>query len=213
MDVNLITNKEVKIKLAQKILSKVEAGQTIGFGSGSTSYLAALEIIKVVKEKNIEITAVTTSEDMEELCKENGIKTITLSEAELNWAFDGADEVDERNRLIKGKGGAMFREKLNMISSPITYILVDNTKLVKRLGETSPIPVEVFPSAIKYVSEKLEELGSTEILYRGISENGNAILDARFENIEDDLEKKLKVIPGVIETGLFIGYNVEIIKE
>ena len=213
MDVNLITNKEVKTKLAQKILSKVEAGQTIGFGSGSTSYLAALEIIKVVNEKDLSITAVTTSEDMEELCKSNGIKTVTLSEAELDWAFDGADEVDENNRLIKGRWGDMFREKLNMVSSPITYILVDNSKLVKNLGETSPIPVEVFPSAIKYVSGELEKLGTTEILYRGISENGNAILDARFNDIADDLEKKLKVIPGVIETGLFIGYNVEIIKE
>ena len=213
MDVNLITNKEAKIELAKKVLSKVEAGQTIGFGSGSTSYLTAMEIIKVVNEKDLSITAVTTSQDMEDLCKSNGIKTVTLSEAELDWSFDGADEVDPNNRLIKGKGGAMFREKLNIISSPITYILVDNTKLVEKLGEVTPVPVEVFPSSMKYVSEELNKLGATEITYRGISENGNAILDTKFNNIEDDLEKKIKAIPGVIESGLFIGYNVEIIKE
>ena len=106
----------------------------------------------------------------------------------------------------------MFKEKLNIINSPKTYILVDKTKLVKSLGEKHPVPVEVFPSALKYVSSELKKLGAEETVFRGMTENENAILDAKFEKIDLKLEKQIKEITGVIESGLFIGYNVEVIK-
>lgn len=210
MDINSITNKEQKLILAQKIAEKVENSQTIGFGSGSTSYLTAIEIGKKVKEKQLNIKAIPTSKEIEDVCNDYGIKLGNLVEDNIDWSFDGADEVDPNNNLIKGMGAAMFKEKLNMVNSPITYILVDSTKFVDKLGEKHPIPVEVFPTAVKYVSNELKKLGATETVYRGMTENQNAILDATFVDIQDDLEKKIKQIPGVIESGLFIGYNVEI---
>lgn len=211
MDINLIDNKEEKIELAKKVLAFVKDGQTIGFGSGSTSYLTGIEIGKLVKEKGIKITAVPTSSYMFELCKEYGIETAELHYKSIDWSFDGADEVDGNNNMIKGMGAAMFKEKLNILNSKKTYILIDNSKFVNFLGENHPIPVEVFPTSEEYVSEKLRELGAVDIAFRGSTENENSILDVRFDKIDESLEKKIKAITGVIESGLFIGYNVEII--
>lgn len=211
MDINLIDNKEEKIELAKKVLGFVKDGQTIGFGSGSTSYLTGIEIGKLVKEKRIKITAVTTSSYMFELCKEYGIETAELHYKSIDWSFDGADEVDWNNNMIKGMGAAMFKEKLNILNSKKTYILIDNSKFVNFLGENHPIPVEVFPTSEEYVSEKLRELGAVDIAFRGSTENENSILDVRFDKIDVSLEKKIKAITGVIESGLFIGYDVEII--
>ena len=211
MDIDLIDNKEEKIRLAKKVLEFVKDGQTIGFGSGSTSYLTGIEIGKMVKEKGIRITAVPTSSYMFELCKEYGIETAELHYKSIDWSFDGADEVDGNNNMIKGMGAAMFKEKLNILNSKKTYILIDNSKFVNFLGENHPIPVEVFPTSEEYVSEKLRELGAVDIAFRGSTENENSILDVRFDKIDVSLEKKIKAITGVIESGLFIGYDVEII--
>ena len=190
-----------------------------GFGSGSTSYLAVLAISEKIKNENIKILAIPTSLEIKMLCNKVNIPTTTLLEKKPDWSFDGADEVDENKWLIKGRGGAMFKEKLNIINSPITYILVDESKKVNKLGSKFKIPVECFPEAINYIKNQLIELRGTEIELRKaigkdgpcITENGNLILDVKFENIEQDLEKKIKSIPGVIESGLFINYNVEII--
>ena len=212
MDINEITNKEQKLKLAKFILEKVENGQTIGFGSGSTSYLTAIEIGKKVKNENLKIKAIPTSKEIEEVCKEYNIEIGNLVESKIDWAFDGADEVDSNNNMIKGMGRAMFKEKLNILQSPKTYILVDQSKIVQKLGEKHPVPIEVFPSAMKYVSEELKKLGAYDTIFRGMTENDNAIIDAKFNEIDEKLEKSIKQITGVIESGLFLGYNVEVIK-
>ena len=214
-----IKNKESKQKVALKIADKIKDGDVLGFGSGSTSYLAAIAIAEKMKKENIKITAIPTSYEIKMLCGNLKIPTATLLEKKPDWSFDGADEVDEKNWLIKGRGAAMFKEKLNIANSKITYILVDESKFVSKLGEKFKIPVECFPDSINYVEQELVKLGAKEIALRKaiskdgpvITENGNLILDAKFDNIDKELEKKLKNITGVIETGLFIGYNVEII--
>lgn len=212
MDIDKISNKEEKLKLAKIILEKVKDGQVIGFGSGSTSYLTAIEIGKMVKEKNIKIRAIPTSNEIEEICNEYGIEIASLTENSLDWCFDGADEVDQNGNMIKGMGRAMFKEKLNIINSPKNYILVDKTKIVKNLGEKHPVPLEVFPSAVTYVANKITKMGATEVVFQGMTDNNNAILHARFENIKPELEKEIKLITGVIESGLFMNYNVEIVR-
>lgn len=212
MDIDKISRKEEKIKLGKKIAERVNDGQTIGFGSGSTSYLTAIEIGKKVEKEHLHIIAIPTSKEIENVCKQYKIQIGNLVENKIDWAFDGADEVDPNNNMIKGMGAAMFKEKLNILNSPINYILIDQTKFVKELGEKHPVPVEVFPQALEYVSRKLEELGATETIFRGMTENQNAILDVRFEKIDNKLEAKIKNITGVIESGLFMGYNVEIIS-
>lgn len=212
MDIDKISRKEEKIKLGKKIAERVKDGQTIGFGSGSTSYLTAIEIGKKVEKEHLHIIAIPTSKEIENVCRQYKIQIGNLVENKIDWAFDGADEVDPDNNMIKGMGAAMFKEKLNILNSPINYILIDQTKFVKELGEKHPVPVEVFPQALEYVSRKLEEFGATETIFRGMTENQNAILDVRFEKIDNKLEAKIKNITGVIESGLFMGYNVEIIS-
>ena len=181
MDINKIENLEEKEKLANKIVEKVKDGQVIGFGSGTTSYITAVKIGEKVQKERLNIIAIPTSREIKEVCEKYNIKVGNLIEDKIQWSFDGADEVYEKNMwLIKGRGAAMFKEKLNVIASPITYILADKTKFVNYLGQKCKVPIEVFPSALKYVSEELKKLGAIDITYRGMTENGNGILDTKF---------------------------------
>lgn len=214
-----ISNKEQKEKVADKIAERVKNGDVIGVGSGSTSFLALLAISKKVKEQNLSVLAIPTSHEVSLTCSILGLNTSTLLNARPDWSFDGADEVDPQKSLIKGRGGAMFAEKLVMKSSPENYILVDSSKFVTYLGEKFAAPIEVDPRAVNLVEEELLKLGANEINLRlavskdgpVITEAGNLILDVRFNKITSDYEKEIKSIPGVIESGLFINYNVEIL--
>lgn len=216
-----ITNIEEKTKIAKKIANLVKDGDVIGFGSGSTSFLAVKEISEKIKNDNIKITAIPTSYEIKLLCNSLEIPTTSLMEKKPDWSFDGADEVDNNSWLIKGRGAAMFKEKLNVVNSKKVYILVDDSKFVNKLGEKFKIPVECYPEAVNHVKEALYKMNAIECELRTgkgkdgpiITENNNLILDVKFDNIDSELEKKMKLIPGVIETGLFIGYdNIEIVK-
>ena len=215
-----ISNEDEKKKIAQRIAQKVKDGEVIGFGSGSTSYLAVKEIGKKIKEEKIKILAIPTSYEIKMLCTELEIPTTTIMEHKPDWCFDGADEVDANNWLIKGRGAAMFKEKLNFLNSSKVYILVDKSKFVKKIGEKHPIPVECYPSAIEYVKERLMKLGAKSCTIREqndklvYTDSGNLIIDTWFDadKINKELENDIKLISGVIESGLFIEYkNVEIL--
>jgi len=213
-----IINLEAKQRVADRIAEKVKDGDVLGVGSGSTSYLALVAIAKKVKAEKLNVKAITTSIELTMVCSSLGIETTTLFEHRPDWYFDGADEVDPDKSLIKGRGGAMFKEKLIMSASPVTYILVDESKLVKKLGTNFPVPVEVFPPALLYVEAELKKLGAETTLRPAkgkdgpvITENGNLILDAHFNTIDKEMERKIKAITGVIESGLFIGFNVEVL--
>ncbi|WP_179412548.1 ribose 5-phosphate isomerase A [Mucilaginibacter sp. E4BP6] len=214
-----IINLEGKQKVADEIAAKVKDGDILGVGSGSTVYVALLAIAKRIKEEGLKVKAIPTSIEISLFCAKLGIPLTTLYEYKPDWLFDGADEVDPDKSLIKGRGGAMFKEKLLISSSPKNYIIVDDSKLVKKLGTNFPIPIEVFPPALLHVEEELKKLGVTELLLRPakgkdgpvITENGNLILDARFNDIGKSMERDIIAITGVIESGLFINYNVEIL--
>lgn len=218
---NHISNQEQKEKVAKEVAAKAKEGDVIGFGSGSTSYLAAKEIAKRMEEEGLHITAIPTSFEIKALCQELKIPTVSILEAKPDWGFDGADEISKQdNILIKGRGAAMFKEKLNMINSGITYILADDSKFVDKLNEKFPIPIEVYPEAVSSVKEALLDLGLTkECTLRKaekkdgpvFTENGNVILDAKFVEIYETLEEDIKSITGVIESGLFIDYPVEVL--
>jgi ribose 5-phosphate isomerase A len=208
-----------KQKVADEIATRVKDGDILGVGSGSTSYLALLAIAKKVREEKLNIKAIPTSIEISLMCSKLGIPLTSLYEHRPDWLFDGADEVDPNKSLIKGRGGAMFKEKMMISSSPVNYILVDESKIVKKLGTNFPVPVEVFPLALLHVEEELKKIGATGLTLRpakgkdgpGITENGNLILDAHFDEIDKNMEQKIKLITGVIESGLFINYNIEIV--
>ncbi|SDK17664.1 ribose 5-phosphate isomerase A [Sediminibacillus albus] len=216
----LISNLEKKQRVTEKLAEQVGNGDVIGVGSGSTSFLAVQAISEKIKQQGIEITAIPTSKEVSQTCAALGIPVTSLMNKRPDWAFDGADEVDPDYNLIKGRGGAMFAEKLVMASADKSYILVDESKFVSRLGEKFPVPVEVDPRAVNLVEIRLYELGAANIKLRSaagkdgpvITEAGNFILDVRFQTIQESLEKELSAIPGVIETGLFIHYPVEVIS-
>lgn len=214
-----ISNREGKERVAEDIAAKITEGQVVGVGSGSTVYLALFAIAKRMKQERIRVKVIPGSMEISMTCLQLGIPQTTLWDKRPDWTFDGADEVDAFHNLIKGRGGAMFNEKLLICSSAKVYIIIDETKLVTRLGENFPVPVEVFPKALVYVENRLRELGASQVVLRPakgkdgpvVTENGNFILDAWFGDIGKTLEKEIKVIPGVIESGLFLGYNPEII--
>ena len=215
-----IKNREQKEQIARKMAERVQNGDVIGFGSGSTSYLTAIEIAKKIQQEYLNIVAIPTSQEIKMLCAYLNIPTASIMEKKPDWCFDGADEVDHDNWMIKGRGAAMFKEKSNIKNALKTYILVDDTKIVNTLGTKFPVPVETYPEAINFVKEELFKLGANKQTVRQalrkdgpvITENGNIIIDVYFNNITADLERKIKGITGVVESGLFIGYNVEIIS-
>ena len=216
-----ISNEAEKVELAKEVANKVKNGDVIGFGSGSTSYLAVKEIAKKIKYEKINIMAIPTSYEIKLLCNSLHIQTASIMEYKPDWSFDGTDEYNSKLWLIKGRGAAMFKEKLNIKNSKKVYILADSTKFVDKLGQNFSVPVECFPEAVKYVKQELMNLGAEECALRTgkgkdgpiITENNNLILDVKFSDINEDLEKNIKMVSGVVESGLFIGYkNVEVLK-
>lgn len=215
-----ISNLKEKERIAEKLAKRVKNGDVIGVGSGSTSFVATKAIAKRIKEENLSITAIPTSYEVKVLCENLGIPTTTLMVQKPDWSYDGADEVSKENWLVKGRGGAMYKEKLNIASSSVTYILVDDSKMVEHICDKFPIPVEVTPEAINFVRQALLQIGAETVVLRlakgkdgpVITESGNVILDAVFHNVDETYEAKLKSIVGVVETGLFIGYPIVIEK-
>ena len=216
---NKISNKASKELVAQEIAGLAKDGDAIGAGSGSTVYLTLFALAQRVKQESLHIEIIPASAEISMTCIQLGLPQTTLWNKRPDWTFDGADEVDPHNNLIKGRGGAMFKEKLLIRSSGKTFIIVDPSKLVNILGSKFPIPVEVFPHALSYVEKELRRLGASEISLRPahgkdgpiLTENGNFILDTRFHYIDASLEEQLKTITGVIESGLFINYDIEVV--
>lgn len=161
-----ISNLEAKERVAKKIAARVKDGDVIGIGSGSTAFVATKEIAKKIKEENLSIVGIPTSYEIKLLCENLGIPTTTFSERRPDWSYDGADEVSKENWLIKGRGGAMFKEKLNIASSKISYILVDDSKFVDNICDKFAIPVEITPEAVNYVRQALFEMGAKEVTMR-----------------------------------------------
>lgn len=215
-----ISNKDEKEKVAAKIASMVNDGDIIGVGSGSTAYLALQKIAERIRTEQLHIRAIPTSLEIKMTCARLGIPQTSLFEYKPDWTFDGADEIDMNHNMIKGRGGAMFKEKLIINSSPRTYIIADSSKMVTKLGTRFPVPIEIFPEALTYVAQALESFTPKEIKLRMaqgkdgpvITENGNLILDVWFDNIPDNLENAIKSITGVIESGLFMHYEIQLIK-
>ncbi|MDZ4786358.1 MAG: ribose-5-phosphate isomerase RpiA [bacterium] len=210
----------MKELVGQEIAKRVKDGEIIGIGTGSTVDFAVAAIAKRIKEEKLTIRAVPSSYETARKCEEAGIQVLSpLFSGEISWGFDGADEVDPNLRLIKGRGGALLQEKILALKCRKFVIIVDESKIVKNLGEKFPIPVEVIPEAYLLTKKALIKLGSTEVTLREgsgkfgavISEKGNYILDARFNNIEDALESKIKAAIGVVESGLFIAYTDEVL--
>jgi ribose 5-phosphate isomerase A len=192
----------------------VKDGMVIGLGTGSTVDYA-LERLSGRISDGLQISGVPTSFQTARRAREYGIPLTTLDEDPvLDLAIDGADQVDMHLRLIKGRGAALTREKCVAAASRSFVVIIDEQKLVSRFS--APVPVEVVPFAVRPVMTSLEHLGCTTILREGvkkdgpvITDNGNFIVDCRFASIDrpEALENAIKIIHGVVESGLFCGFG------
>ncbi|WP_223635777.1 ribose-5-phosphate isomerase RpiA [Planococcus sp. 4-30] len=201
---------EKKKEVGEKAVEYIKDGMVLGLGSGSTVYWMLKKLGERVKE-GMTVKGVSSSLRTEEWAKEFGIPLTTLSKARrLNLAIDGADEVDPSFHLTKGGGGSLLREKLVNDAAEQLIIVVDDSKLVNQLG-AFPLPVEIVPFGWENTAEKIAGLYCQPKLRREndeifITDNGNYIVDCQFNEIVDPtaLHQKLKLILGVVETGLFI---------
>lgn len=203
----------LKRAAARRALDYVRDGMLLGLGSGTTADLFTEELGHRV-QNGLRVTGVPTSRRSEAVARRVGVPLASLDEHQwLDLTVDGADEVDTRSfNLIKGGGGSLLREKLVAVASETEIIIADESKLVARLGERQPLPVEVVPFGWPRTADALARLGcqATLRLREGapfVSDEGHYILDCRFEVMSDParLAREIKALVGVVEHGLFIG--------
>ena len=208
----------MKKMAAEKAVEHVDNGMVIGLGTGSTVKYAIKKLGERVNT-GLKIEGIPTSLRTKKLATELNIPLVDLNDyTKIDLTIDGADEVDSFLNLIKGGGGALTREKIIAYHSKKEIIVVDETKVVKKLGVDSPVPVEVTKFGWNATKKTLEELGCTTELRTimdevYITDNSNYILDCDFGKINEPevLEKEINSIPGVTENGLFINLADEII--
>ncbi len=218
-----MTNEEAerlaKIDAAEQSLAHVESGMVVGLGSGTT----AAEMVRRLGARvraGLSIRGLPTSAATEALARAEGIPLVTLADVRaLDVAIDGADEVDPRGQMIKGRGGAFLREKLIARAARRLVILVDARKLVPQLGANAPVPVEVVPFALPVVEADVAKLGARPTLRRDASgapyltDSQNLVLDCAFGPLADPeaLAARLDGVVGLVEHGLFVGFSPTVI--
>jgi len=197
--------------LAERALELVHAGDVIGLGSGQT-VAAFLRALAVRIRQGLAVRGVPSSEATAALARRLGIPVAGLEDAPLALTVDGADEVDPRLDLIKGYGGALVRERIVAAASRRQVILVGAEKLVPVLGARGRLPVEVVPFALPLCRRRLAALGCPPVVRQAggrpaRSDNGNLLLDCAVGPLQDPaaLEREIRAIPGVVDTGLFLG--------
>ncbi|MGR3274067.1 ribose-5-phosphate isomerase RpiA [Acaryochloris marina NIES-2412] len=208
--------KLMKQQVGKAAADRVQSGSIIGLGTGSTTAFAIQFLGDRIKSGELtDIKGIPTSFQASVLAKQYGIPLTTLDEVDrIHIGIDGADEVDPQKNLIKGGGAAHTREKVVDSLAEQFIVVVDQSKIVDKLGSTFPVPVEVLPMAIAPVVKALEKLGGKPELRMGIkkdgpviTDQGNMVLDVTFSAIPNppELEKIINNIPGVLENGIFVG--------
>ena len=197
-------------RLGEYAMRYVKPGHTIGLGTGR----AAAAFIRALIASGIKVKGVATSRASEQMAREGGIEVVGLDAVDkIDVTIDGADEVDPRLNLIKGRGGALVREKVVATASRREIIVVGFEKLVRRLGEHSILPVEVVPFAAPLCLRLLKKLGLRPAMRRNpdgsetVSDNGNLIVDCNVDRTLNPrrVNRELLDMPGVVDNGLFLG--------
>jgi ribose 5-phosphate isomerase A len=203
----------LKKAAALKAIEFVRDGMVVGLGTGSTAKHLVIALGEQVRA-GMKLRGVPTSQETAALAKEAGIPLLDSENRwEIDVAIDGADQVDPGFNLIKGGGGALLKEKIVAASAKRFIVMVDHTKQVSVLGGSFPLPIEVIPFGWGSTARAIESLTNSRVILRernGIpfkTEAGNLIVDVHIDRISQpgELETALNLIPGVVETGLFVG--------
>lgn len=196
--------------LSTDALRFVKDGSIIGLGSGRAATAFVKSLTALLREKNIKVRGVPTSLQIKIIAEEGGIHLIEADQVDkIDVVFDGADQIDQQKNLIKGGGGALLRENILINAAKKVIIMADKSKFVKNFN--IKVPVEVHPLARNIVLKSIQKLGgkpeirTIERGYPFITENGNVIFDCNFGIIKNPkaLAQKVKLIPGVMEVGIF----------
>ena len=219
--VSLMNNELIELgkkNAANKAVEEnIEEGMILGIGSGSTVVYAVKKIAEMNNSKNLNLKCIPTSFQSHQLIVENGLTLVSLDQYPvIDLDIDGADEIDASLNLIKGGGGCLVQEKIIASASKKLVIIADYTKKSEILGENwhRGVPIEIIPLALVPIMMKLEKLEGKPVLRMAkakagpvVSDNGNFIIDVDFGLIENPLDLNLKIlqIPGVVDSGLFLG--------
>lgn len=204
--------------LAQFAVKDIASGMTVGLGTGRTASRAIHALAARVEAEGLDVRCVSTSSGTTELARSLSLKLVELADIDaIDLLFDGADEVDQNLVMLKGRGGAMTREKVVAHASERRLYLVQKSKLVERLGQTGPVPVEVLPFAARAVMDEFADYGIACELRTNDdgspyqTDNGGHVIHAQVPDqlsgtvdSMHELSLALKHIPGVIEHGLFV---------
>lgn len=194
----------------EKAAAYIKDGMIVGLGTGSTVYYTIRKVAGLLSE-GLKIQAVPTSKETERLAGEGGIPCLSMEAADrIDLDIDGVDEIDGDFNAVKGGGGALFREKIVADMAETVIWVLDESKLVDRIG-VFPLPLEVLPFGCRHTISRLKEVSAAQTLRMQdgkpfITDNGNYIVDVLIKKTPDrrELNGTLKSIPGVIETGLFL---------
>lgn len=203
-----------KVHAARAAAELVESGMLVGLGTGTTAALMVQRLGERVEREGLRIIGVPTSVATAELAQRLNIPLRDLDDVSgLDMNLDGADEVDPQFRMVKGRGGALLREKLVACVAARRVTIITPEKRVERLGLNAPIPIEVSDVGLNHTERRLRNLGARTQIRRlpdgtiARTDGGNAIIDCHFDEIPDpdELDSRLQSIVGVLETGLFLG--------
>jgi len=204
---------ELKRLVAARAVQEVEDGMVVGLGSGSTAAMAVEALAKRIAQ-GLRITGIPTSQQTAELAQRLGVPLTSFDQhRQIDLTIDGADQVERGSlNLIKGLGGALLHEKIVAAASKRMLVVVDETKLVDRLGGQTPLPVEILSFGWQTVIDRLDKAGLRPTLRLAggkpfVTDSGNHIADCAIAEIADAaaLESRIAAITGVVESGLFIG--------
>lgn len=193
--------------------SFVQNGMTVGLGTGSTANYFIEELARRKQQEGLKVTTVSSSIVSAIKAQELGLEVIAIERLDsLDLYVDGADEVSPDLTLLKGRGSDLVREKLLATASKQMIVVVDNSKLVQRIGENFPIPIEVMPFAWQLVKNSLQDIGGIGHLRPNasgdgfaVTSHGSLVLDMTFDVDVDAqaLNELLNAVPGVVEHGIF----------
>lgn len=206
-----------KQRVGLEAAKQVKDGMIVGLGTGSTATHFIRELARRIREEKLSLQSVSSSLACSLLARAEGVPLIPADQADrIDLYVDGADEVSPQKGLIKGRGAAMVGEKLLAEACARFIVIVDEGKLVRKLGAKFPVPVEVMPAAVRLIQPGIIALGGKPVLRLAqggkdgpvVSDNGNLILDVAFPADPDwsALDTALNSLPGVVGHGLFLRY-------
>lgn len=219
-----MSSKQVNVGdgLAEAAVAEIQSGMTVGLGTGRTASRGIIALHQRVRDEGLEVRVVATSHATETQARALGLRLIDFHDVErLDYLFDGADEVDPDLRMIKGRGGALVRERVVARASSRRVYMVGEDKLVDHLGQRSTLPVAVHYFGLASIRKHLIDMGFNGVVRRTLTnehfltDQGNLVIDVSLpQGIDPDAAaEQLDSVPGVVDHGLFLSEADEVVVE